>query len=203
MLRPKVVGKLDELYTYGMLPGRINFLRGLSGIFGKELLNETKLNWIPVTLPPGDLVHHSRQQLLEALRRQTRVLLAVGASPGGTYGVASSRIPTAELGRMTVLSIVKEEIDVSYSARNKLDQEGQHGVVKGSLDHVLSVLASGEEGSGYGPRTATELDSRLILTGFLMDCIAQSWGMSVPDLRGQTWYLHYADNILYGDLRKV
>lgn len=201
-LRPTVIARLDELHAHGMLPGRTKFLRGLVTIFGEELLSETSLQWIPVTLPPGNLIHHSRQELIDRVRVQNRVLLSVGANPGGTYAIASSSIPTADLGRMMVLSLNIEEIEVSYSAKNKLDQEALGGVIRGTLDRILSVLSEVSR-STTEPLSEVELNSRLLLANFLMECIGQSWGMSVTALRGQSWYFHYQDNVLYGDLRRI
>lgn len=61
-LLPAVIARVDDMNSYGMLPGRLEFLRGLSGIFGEELLDKTTLNWIPVTEPPGNLIHRSKQE---------------------------------------------------------------------------------------------------------------------------------------------
>jgi len=204
-LTPAVVARVDEIHTHGMMPGRISFLRGMASVFGDGILGATKLKWIPVTLPPGNLIHHSKQELVEALKGQNRVLLAVGISPGGAYAVASSHISTAELGRMMVLSIVKEEIEVNYHIQEQFDYESLGGVLKGTLDHILSVITdqSRRARPEYGVREAAELDSDLLLTKFLLGCVAQSWGMSTNDLRKQSWYLHYKDNALYGDLRRA
>jgi hypothetical protein len=200
-IRPAVLAKINELHAYGMLPGRIRFLRGMAAIFGRELRCETSLKWIPLTLPPGDLIHRSRQELLEDLGGQSRILLSAGANPGSTYAVGSSHIPAAELGRMMVLSINIEEIEVTYAAKNRFDEEKFGGVIKGSLDRILSVV-SDDSRSRSETHSEAELNSRLFLTTFLIECIAMSWGMSSAALRGQNWYLHYQDNVLLGDLRR-
>ncbi len=203
-LIPAVVARVDEIHTHGMMPGRISFLRGMASVFGDGILGATKLKWIPVTLPPGNLIHHSKQELAAALEGQNRILLAVGIGPGGAYAVASSHISTAELGRMMVLSIGSEEIEVNYSIQQQFDYESLGGVLKGTLDHIISVVSDqSRTRPAYQVREPHELDSELVLTNFLLGCIGDSWRMSTNDLRKQSWYLHYKDNLLYGDLRRI
>jgi hypothetical protein len=203
-LIPAVVARVDEIHTHGMIPGRIGFLRAMASVFGDKILYATKLKWIPVTLPPGNLIHHSRQELADELKGQNRILLAVGISPGGAYAVASSHISTSELGQMMVLSVGSEEIEVPYSVQQQFEFEGLGGVLKGTLDHMLSVISDQTKSkTAYAIREPEDIESALVLTKFLLGGIAETWGMSTDDLRKQSWYLHYKDNALYGDLRRA
>jgi hypothetical protein len=171
-----------------MLPGRIDFLRGLSGIFGEELLDKTTLNWIPVTEPPGNLIHRSKQQFLAQLEQHSSVLLVVGVSPGGGYSVAAPHIPASELSRMIVVAIRREEVDVGYSVREALEREGRGETLQGSLDQLISAVPKAEW--------------KLILVSFLLNCISIGWKTSVEKLRSQNWALRYKDNVLWAPLRK-
>jgi hypothetical protein len=204
-LLPSIVSRLDEIYSHGMLPGRISFVRGMAATFGTQILEATKLKWIPVTRPPGDLIHHSRQDLITVLRDETRVLIAIGISTGGAYAMASSHIPTAEIAQMELISLGMEELEVGYRLREELDHEGHGGVLEGSLDRIISVLAeqSTRSRSQYEAVSQASLNSRLLLTNFLIHCVAESWGMTPADLRAQPWHFHYQENVLLSDLRKV
>jgi hypothetical protein len=201
-LKPAVVARLDELHTHGMLPSRIAFLRGMASIFGSELLGTTKLKWISVTLPSGNLIHHSKPELLHLLQNENRILLATGISAGGAYAVASSYIPPGELARMPVVSIGTEEFDVKYSVGQQFEHEGLAGVLKGTLNHIISVVSEQSAKSDL-ETSEVELNSNLVLTNFLLECVAGAWGMAPRDLRNQSWYLHYKENVLYADLRRV
>jgi hypothetical protein len=178
-----------------MLPSRIAFLRGMASIFGSELLGTTKLKWIPVTLPPGNLIHHSRQELVHLLKGENRILLATGISAGGAYAAASSYIPPGELARMTVVSIGTEEFDVKYSITQQFEHEGLAGILKGTLNHIISVVSEQSAKIDYQQVSEIELNSNLVLTNFLLECVAGAWGMASMDLRNQSWYLHYKENV--------
>lgn len=105
---------------------------------------------------------------------------------------------------MMVLSIGPTEIEVNFTAQQQFDYENLGGLLKGPLDHILSVLSDqSKTQTTYGVYEVAQLDSGLMLTKFLLRCIAESWGMSSVDLRKQSWYLHYKDNALYGDLRRI
>ena len=187
-IRPAVIVRVNDLDTYGMLPGRINFLRGLASVFGDELLKSTTLSWIPVTEPPGNLIHYSRQGLLELLAKNRRILLAVGISPGGAYSVAFSQIPSSELSKMLVIALRKEEVDVPYELKNRLEHEGRGDAIQGPLDHLISTLP--------------QVQWNLVLSDFLLKCVAEGWNTSIENLRGQRWTLRYKDDILWVDLVK-
>jgi hypothetical protein len=187
-LRPAVVAAIDDMNIYGMLPGRIDFLRGLSGIFGEELLDKTTLNWIPVTEPPGDLIHRSKEQFLAQLAQNPRILLVVGVGPGGGYSIAASQIPAAELSRMLVLAISKEEVKVGYSAREALERDRRGETLQGSLDQLISAVPKAEW--------------KLILVNFLLNCIARGWKTSAEKLRLQAWVLRYKDDVLWAALKR-
>jgi hypothetical protein len=187
-LRPAVVTELDQMDSYGMLPGRIDFLRGLASIFGKELLDATKLGWIPVTEPPGNLIHYSKTDLLNLLERHPRILMAIGGSPAVAYAVAAPHIPPAKLSKMLVIAIRKEEVKVGYELEKTLERERGGDVFQGSLDQLISMT----EGA----------DWNLVLTDFLLECVAEGWHTFVGVLRGQKWNLGYKDNLLWADLSK-
>ena len=80
-IQPEVLAATNALGDYGMLPGRVRFIRGLAQTYGPEVLEKTTLQWIPLTIPPGDLVHQSREQVARHLAGQDQLLVAVGASP--------------------------------------------------------------------------------------------------------------------------
>lgn len=187
-LRPAVIERVNELDTYGMLPGRIDFLRGLTLVYGAELLDRTDLRWIPVTEPPGDLIHRSRIQLVDALKTHRRVLIALGVNPGQAYSAAIPHVPSAELSRMLVVATRKEEVDVDYEVRHRFEHEGTGNPLSGPLD-AISDSANQKEGG-------------LVLTEFLIKCVAEAWATSSEELRGQDWHLDWKDNILWAELKR-
>jgi len=198
-LKPAVIERMDELAAYGMIPGRISFIRGLALVFGPEVLHETKLQWIPVFMPPGNLILHSKQELFDYLKGRSRLSLCIGAGISGTYSVASSHIPNEDISQMTIVSVSREEIEVGYEAKKRLERGGFGDVISGPLDQLLqSITDAPPYGRPMGGRTED-----LVLTNFLLRCIADSWKMKVETLVHQKWYIHYSDNLLFADLRRV
>lgn len=185
-IQPEVLAATNALGDYGMLPGRVRFIRGLAQTYGPEVLEKTTLQWIPLTIPPGDLVHQSREQVARHLAGQDQLLVAVGASPGGVYSHAGHLIPISELGKMVVLATSIEEAKADYQRRDKLDHDGHDGLLQGELDHVL------EEG-GLN-------EKELVLLSFFLKCIAEAWNMSESGLRDQTWRLEYRSDFLWARL---
>lgn len=188
-IRPAVITKVDELQAFGMLPGRLAFLRGLTSIFGEELLSGTALKWIPTTEPPGDLIHRSKVDFYQLLKRHSRMMLAVGASAAGAYQRAAVFIRLEELAELLVVAIPLDEVDVGYEIKRSLEREVPGGIIKDTLDNVLAKASQDEK--------------NLFLTRFLVQCIAEGWDTSIDLLRKQNWYLHYENNILWADLRKL
>lgn len=186
-LRPDVIRKLNDVYKHGMLPGRLEFLRAMMGVFGRQVFDQTTLEWIPVTEPPGNLIHRSKLDFVKMLRQHERVLLAVGVTPSGAYAVAAPHV--SELSKIPVVAVRKEEVEVSYDLKNKLEHEGLTGTLIGSLQHILSLLSHEK--------------ATLLITGFLLECIAQAWGVSVEMLEEQQWRLEYKDNVLWSDLSRL
>lgn len=186
-LRPAVVSQLNDLGRYGMLPGRTNFLRAMALIFGDSLLDETTLAWIPVTEPPGNLVHRSREYFIDFMKGQDRILIAIGETPAGAYAIASPHV--SALQKMIVVAIRKEEVQADYSLRDKLDREGLTGRLKGTLDYILTVVS--------GSR------SDIVLTRFLLKCVAEAWGASDQMLAGQNWQFEYKADTLWAELSRI
>jgi hypothetical protein len=187
-LRPAVAAKTDELQAHGMLPGRIAFLRGLAEIFGDELLDRIQLTWIPVTEPPGNVIHRSKTDLVARLKTEPRILLTIGLNPGAAYKVALPHISEQELGKMPVIAINKDEIYVDYNIRERLERELTANVISGPLHRIMSK--------------ASQAESKLVLTKFLLKCIAEAWSTSLETLCEQTWHMEFKDGVLWADLRK-
>jgi len=187
-IRHAVAAKADELQTYGMLPGRIAFLRGLASIFGDELLDHLQLTWIPVTEPPGNVIHRSKADFVTQLKKTQRILLAVGVNPGAAYKVALPHISQQELGKMPVVAISREEIHVDYTEGEWLQRELSTTVITGSLHAAMSK--------------ASQDESKLVLTKFLLKCIAESWGILPETLCEQDWRLEFKDNVLWAELQR-
>jgi hypothetical protein len=187
-LRPSVAAKADELHSYGMLPGRIGFLRGLASIYGKELLEAMQLTWIPVTEPPGNVVHQSKAKFISMLTGTDRMLLAVGVASGGAYKMALPYIAQSELAKMLLVAISSDVIDVQYSVKNQLERENSKSVTVGPLREVMSA--------------AHQDESKLVLTTFIISCVAEAWSTTPEALCAQEWYLDFKDDVLWAKLQK-
>lgn len=188
-LKPAAVARLDELGNYGMIPARIAFIRGVASIFGPDLLPQTKLNWIPVTTPPGNLTHLSKSGLLETLRGYHRVLLTVGVSQGGGYAMSFAHLGAAEASKALLIAISTEEVNVQYDLEKQLERETNSISISGPLDSVLD--------------RARQDRANLILTDFLVRCVSEGWGLPASALQNQRWVLDFKSNILWADLNKA
>lgn len=186
-LRPSVVARLNDVGRHGMLPGRLGFLRAMATIFGDELLEETSLAWIPVTEPPGDLVHRARADFIDLVKKQDRILFAVGVTPAAVYTIAAPHVPA--LHQMIVVTIRIEELKAGFELERKLDHEGLTGRLKGTLDYIRTVVSGSE--------------SNIILTRFLLKSIAEAWGASDQMLAGQNWQFEYKSDILWAELSRI
>jgi hypothetical protein len=187
-LRPVVISKLDRLGEHGMIPGRMEFIRGLAEIFGREVLTSTTLKWIPVTVPPGNLEHQSVQELGPFAENRDRVLLAAGVSGSGIYSAAAPHVSGQDLGAIPIIAISKEELEVSYPRRDAMDRAHRDGLIKAPLKELLSIAGAS--------------DKELIVTKFLIGEISKAWRVGPEKLLDQTWVLNYKDSILIADLRR-
>jgi hypothetical protein len=186
-LVPEVLAKMNDLERFGMVPARLTFLRHLASVYGKDILSQTSLRWIPVLEPPGNLIHRSYRELVDTLSKEARVVVGVGISPASTYSLAAGRVPSSELGRTMVLCFRHEEIDISYSAKERLKLE--HGAyIEGTFDDVLKNL--------------TGSSMKLELLPLLVDLISEAWRTSTDELRRQRWTLDIDGEIFRSALER-
>lgn len=186
-IRPAIVKELDGLTAHGMLPGRIGFIRGLSLAFGTELLDQTQLNWIPVTAPPGDLIHYSKQGFQELLHEHVGVVLGIGATAATMYGLAGPHVAASDLSRMLVIAVGTNEVKVEYDVERRFEFEGHGESIQGTLDYLLSLK---------------EVRWHPIVLEFLVGCIARGWDVPIDTLRAQRWHLRYKEDIVWAELRR-
>jgi hypothetical protein len=186
-LLPEIVSKLNDLERYGMLPARLNFLRGLSAIYGNSLLRETTLRWIPVLEPPGNLVHRSRREFQEQLRQQSHLLLTVGAGPAAAY-LTTPHIALSQLAQILVVAIWLKEFDVGYDRRQQLKFEESGTVLRGALDELID-------------RTRASRSS-LVLTQALIAEVEEAWSIPNGTVEKQRWGLDFEKDILWVDLAR-
>jgi hypothetical protein len=187
-MRPEIVAKLDELERHGMIPARIGFLRGLAGIYGPDVLLRTSLPWVPVIMPPGNLIHHSPTQLTKLLSKHHHVVLAWGVGPASAYTTAAQLIPAAELGQTPLIVISFEEVKVGYEKLQQLKYGGCGSTIEGTLDQILEKVGSPE--------------SEMILAPILVRAVADAWSISPEAISNQIWRLEYENNILWADLSR-
>ncbi len=186
-IRPAIITCVNELAVYGMLPGRIQFLRGLASSFGQSVLHQTLLKWIPVNVPPGDLIHHSREGFEDLVRRQHGVLLAIGTSADVAYNIATPYIAPDIVSKLPLVAISAQEIDIDYDDQERLEAEGHGETIQGSLDTLISTSGSAKE---WEP----------ILLEFLLESLARAWNLQPKELRNQKWYLRYKENVFWAAL---
>lgn len=188
-LRPSVVRELNGLASHGMIPGRINFIRGIATIFGLEVLHSTSLAWIPLVEPPGNLIHRSRREFIERIRKYERLLLATGVTMTSIYSLATRCVVAADLPSLPVLAITKEEVNIRYSKKNDLEAAGKALPLEGPLNELRAQTPEDEW--------------KLVLCEFVLQCLAEAWSMPIADLKSQTWFLDYKDDVLWSDLKKA
>lgn len=87
-----------------------------------------------------------------------------------------------------MVAVTKEEVKVDYSVRNRLDHNDVANPMIGELDSIL-------EQADYE-------ESKLVLTEFLIRCIAEAWSTSSEELRAQDWRLDYKESVLWAELRR-
>lgn len=109
-------------------------------------------------------------------------------SPGSAYTISSPHIPQAELRRILVIAILKEEVRVDYDVKNRLEHDDTGNPLIGELDAILDQAGCS--------------DSDLIFTKFFIMCVAEAWATSPQGLRMQDWRLDYKDNVLWAELRR-
>jgi hypothetical protein len=191
---PAVVGGLDGLDAFGMMPGRIRFVRAIASAYGQSVLDSTTLRWIPVTEPPGNLVHRSKQELKNELKKQNQIVLCSGLSVGGAYGAAHAHIPAVDLGNAIVIATSIEEIQVDFDTRRKLEVVEGRTSFSGPIDDLLKLAeVEGETSSS---------ESELVLMDFFIKCVAEAWGRSADSIRRQEWHIDCANNVLWGYLKR-
>jgi Histidine kinase-, DNA gyrase B-, and HSP90-like ATPase len=188
-IKPAVVEALDGLGNYGMIPGRLSFIRGIASSYGADVLHNTTLSWIPVVEPPGNLIHYSKEQLLERLRREHKVVVGIGVSPGDIYTLAVPQIAATDLAKMIGIAIKYNETKIDYDLSHRLDHQNHAGVVEGSLDEILDIVSIEKED--------------LLLTHLILSFIAEGWAMNIDELSEQRWQLHYKkDEALWVGLKR-
>lgn len=122
------------------------------------------------------------------VKQSGRLLLAVGVHSGAAYKVALPHIAQEDLGKIPLVAISRDGLDVDYTVRGRLERELPSGVISGPLGAVMSK--------------ATQDESRLVLTRFLLKCVGEAWGTTAEALREQTWHLEFKDDVLWAELQK-
>lgn len=187
-LRPAVLAKLGDLGEYGMIPGRIGFLRGVALLYGDDILRETTLRWIPVLDPPGNVIHHSSSELVDRLKRESRVVVACGVGVDRVYSMVAREIPARELGRILVIAMRPTEVKITYSAKERVKHEAGGGLLRESLEEISE-------------REGGEVEERGLIQ-FQLSLVGEAWGLSLDDLRQRPWTLDIDDDIAWIDLRR-
>lgn len=188
-IRPAVIAEMDRIGPFGMLPGRTEFIRGIASVYGPEVLERTKLRWIPLTEAPGDLRHCSITELEEALRQHGRIVLCTGLSAGGVYSLAERHIPARDLASLPLIAIRKEEVHVDYEVRDRLKHTEGRTSFEGGLDYLLEL--------------AEEDGDQLVLTNFFISCIAKAWDKSAESIREQEWHLDCEAQVLWAEIKQA
>jgi hypothetical protein len=197
-IRPAIVNGMDQLDTFGMMAGRLRFVRGLAKVYGQEVLEATKLRWIPLTEPPGNLVHRSKEEFEDALRRHNRIVLCTGLSAGGAYKAALSHMPAADLGNALVIATGSiQELKVDFDTKQRFKHTEGRTSFTGSLDEVVK-LTHGQDETERSIRSEVDL----VLTDFFIKCVADAWGTSTQALGRQQWHVDSDDDVLWANLKK-
>ncbi|MEP7365280.1 MAG: ATP-binding protein [Acidobacteriota bacterium] len=187
-IQADVIAKLNDLERYGMISARLGFLRGLALVYGREVLLETTLPWIPVIEPPGNLIHQSKTDLTERLRTEERLMIASGVGPSSAYAAAAPWIAESELGKIPIVAIRFEEISVPYTVQNELKVKKRGSTISGTLTDLTS------------PHNKFEI--KLTLIPIVIAIVAEAWGVSIDSLERQTWRLEHESSILWTDLTR-
>ncbi|WP_321477895.1 ATP-binding protein [uncultured Paludibaculum sp.] len=186
-LRSEVLGKLNDLDRFGMIPARLRFLRYLGSVYGMALLRETSARWIPVLEPPGNIIHRSFAELVATLAQQTRLIVGTGLSHASAYSIAVGRIPMIELGQTLAVAFRHEEIDIGYSDKERLKLEHAGSIVD-TFDGVIDKL----------PASSVKLE----LLPFLLELIAEAWELPQEKIRAQEWILDVENEIFWSLLSR-
>jgi hypothetical protein len=182
---------LDTLGRYGMIPGRFPFLLRIANTYGKSVLLDSQLKWIPVTQRTGDLIHLNKEALVDQLSEEGRLLLCFGCSPNACYAYASADISLRELQKTLLIAFTVGKLGMEYALRDELKREHPRCEIKGPVEELLSTIHATAL-----PRFAQALVS----------IVAEAWHMEERELHRQDWHFNFEEYdryVLWVDLRRA
>jgi hypothetical protein len=167
-LRPYIVASLDSLVSEGDVPSRLEFLRNVASVYGRDLLLETSLPWITIKEPPGDALQISVNTLRERLRGVEEVILTYNISLWSAFKRARERFPEASRSALVIpITSLGQPEPGTY------------------VDREEEIWAPLKEHFGKDRLSSGLEEAHLLLA--TLDVIADAWKITTDPLFSKNW----------------
>ncbi len=119
-LRPKIISALDGLLDKETnIPARFSFLAEVGKSYGYEIFTLTKLKWISVIKPPGDILLLSAEDLRRVISKEKEIFITYNVNPWNSHSICTEYfgnindtaiiIPISSVGQADVGSYSEEK----------------------------------------------------------------------------------------------
>jgi hypothetical protein len=120
---------------------------------------------------------------MEMLSFRELIIVGTGLGLASAYTVAAETVKSTELGQTLVVPIRIEEVKAGYDDKQRLRHQMESATLVGWFQHIIQQLS--------------EHEVKPYLLRFLVETIADAWGIHAERLYQQTWTLEIDSDIFW------
>ncbi len=188
-LRAGVARALDGLPHHGMVLSRMKMIANVAERYGTDLLEVTKLPWIPVAEPPGNVLLKTPVDFATSVATERELVVATNGSHATAYKQAALVHRNIQVSNLRAVAFEHDPFHVDYSKRSELEKEHETLKFEGSLDHLLELAGSSVD--------------ELPLLWTMLGLLSRAWSVDKSNLATGTWHLNAETGLLWALARRV
>lgn len=181
-LSPEIISALNNIQTEMNIPERFEFLADVGKAYGHKLLTKTKLKWINIIKPPGDIILISAEELRKIIAEVKEIFIVYGTSPWNSYSICRKRF--GEVAQTTILITISSKGQPEPGSYTRDEDE----IIECPLpEHFLVEYHRGFENA--------------VMIKAILDIISEGWNISIEHLLKSEW--NRRKQILCGRIRRI
>lgn len=164
---------LESFTSKGLITNNISIISRSLILYGREVLSESKINWLSRIVLPGDISLCSTPMLFETLNSHDVIFIAFDANPWEAMKLWTSKVQNTD-GEAAFTLV---DIGAGPGYRREIDH------LKGTLLECWPTFSDNT------------------IFSFLISCVSIAWGVDIPKLANQNSWRHEGGTV-YGRLSK-
>lgn len=179
-LSPKIIAALDNMTKEINIPERFEFLAKVGQAYGHEILTKTKLRWVNVIEPPGNIILISAEELRKIVAGVKEICIVYGASPWTSFSICRKRFG----------EVVDNAVLITISTKGQ-PEPGSYRDEDEIIGCPLPEHFLDEYRDSFG---------NAVMIKAILEIISKCWKASLKDLMNDEW--NRKDQILCGFITK-